>query len=148
MGNFSPSPFGGGGFGSGGGDIMFTIVPVIMVIMVVIFIVLIISNGVRYAKNARSPRATQYARIISKRMDVHHSSSHHGDNITHSSSSRTYYYITLEFDNGERKEYLDVKNLYGLVAEGDVGYAAVQGDWIVAFERDMAGRQSGSGGSF
>jgi hypothetical protein len=32
---------------------------------------------------------------------------------------------------------MDVKNLYGLVAEGDVGYAAIQGDWIVAFERNI-----------
>lgn len=59
----------------------------------------------------------------------------------HSSSSRTYYYITLEFDNGVRQEFLDVKNLYGLVAEGDAGYAAIQGDWIVAFERDMSQHQ-------
>ncbi|MCT2196911.1 DUF2500 domain-containing protein [Paenibacillus sp. p3-SID1389] len=143
MGGFDPSPFGGGGFG-GGGDIMFTIIPVFMVIFFVIFIVLMISSGVRYAKNARSPRETRYARIISKRMDVQHSSSHIGKNNTmHSSSSRTYYYITLEFDNGSRQEYLDVKNLYGLVAEGDVGYAAVQGDWIVAFERDVSQRPNG-----
>ncbi|MBM6996800.1 DUF2500 domain-containing protein [Paenibacillus sp. DXFW5] len=122
---------------------MFTIVPVFMVIFFVIFIVLLVSNGVRYAKNARSPRDTRYARIVSKRMDVQHSSSHMNDNhAMHSSSSRTYYYITLEFDNGSRQEYLDVKNLYGLVAEGDVGYAAVQGDWIVAFERDTAQRPS------
>jgi hypothetical protein len=65
-------------------------------------------------------------------------------NAIHRSSSRTYYYITLEFDNGSRQEYLDVKNLYGLVAEGDVGYAAVQGDWIVAFERDVSQRPSGT----
>ncbi|MCH1642512.1 DUF2500 domain-containing protein [Paenibacillus timonensis] len=143
MGGFDPSPFGGGGFASGG-DIMFTIVPVFMVIIFVVFIVLMISNGVRYAKNARSPRDTRYARIVSKRMDVRRSSSHMNENnAMHRSSSRTYYYITLEFDNGSRQEYLDVKNLYGLVAEGDIGYAAVQGDWIVAFERDTAPRPSG-----
>ncbi|MOA47284.1 hypothetical protein D3C78_1699050 [compost metagenome] len=70
-------------------------------------------------------------------MDVrHHTNHHHDDNFAHSSSSRTYYYITLEFDNGERCEYLDVKSIYGLVREGDTGYAATQGDWIVAFERN------------
>ncbi|WP_258956142.1 DUF2500 domain-containing protein [Paenibacillus barengoltzii] len=107
--------------------------------------VLMISSGVRYVKNARSPRETRYARIISKRMDVRHHSSHMGQhNAIHRSSSRTYYYITLEFDNGSRQEYLDVKNLYGLVAEGDVGYAAVQGDWIVAFECDVSQRPSGT----
>ncbi|GIP13045.1 MULTISPECIES: DUF2500 domain-containing protein [Paenibacillus] len=136
----------GGGFG-GGFDFMFTLVPIFIGIIFVIVIVGLIGSGVKYVQNARSPRETRYARIVSKRMDVRHSSSsHHGDNHMHSSSSRTYYYITLEFDNGQRVEYLDVKNLYGLVAEGDAGYAAVQGDWIVAFERDMA--QNRSGGTF
>ncbi|MNE95561.1 hypothetical protein D3C80_1936640 [compost metagenome] len=79
-------------------------------------------------------------------MDVRsHTTSHNNDNFGHSSSSRTYYYITLEFDNGERREYLDVKNIYGLIREGDTGYAATQGDWIVAFERSPG--QSPSGGA-
>ncbi|MNJ70654.1 hypothetical protein D3C77_671290 [compost metagenome] len=81
-------------------------------------------------------------------MDVrHHTTHHHGDNLPHSSSSRTDYYITLEFDNGERREYLDVKELFGLVREGDVGYAAIQGDWIVAFERSP-GRNNNAGTQF
>lgn len=114
-----------------------TFVPIFIVIVFAIVIISIIFSGARYVKNARSPRSSTYARIVSKRMDVRHHSDHHSDNgMMHSGgSSRTYYYITLEFDNGERKEYLDVKNLYGLVVEGDAGYAAVQGDWIVAFER-------------
>lgn len=138
MSEFGTSPFGGDGFG-GGSDFMFTLVPIIIAIIFVVMIVGIIGSGVRYAKNARSPRETSFARIVSKRMDVRHSTSQHGDNNMHSTSSRTYYYITLEFDNGDRQEYLDVKNLYGLVAEGDTGYAAVQGDWIVAFERSTGG---------
>ncbi|GIO57278.1 hypothetical protein J21TS7_55960 [Paenibacillus cineris] len=133
-----PPPFGGGGFSF---DFMFTLVPVLIGIVFVIVIVGIIMNGARYVKNARTPRSSVYARVISKRMDIrHHSGSHHDNGsgfVNSSSSSRTYYYITLEFDNGERVEYLDVKNLYGLVAEGDAGYAAVQGDWIVGFERDV-----------
>src|SRR5690606_24754974 len=88
-------------------------------------------------KNAKAPKESSYVRIVSKRMDVRHHTNHHNhDNIGHAtSSSRTYYYITLEYDNGQRKEFLDVKNIYGLVTEGDTGYAARQGDWIVAFER-------------
>lgn len=122
----------------GGFDIMFSLVPIFIVIVFVIVIVGILTNGARYVKNASAPRSSRYARIVSKRIDVRHNSSNHaGDHHIHSSTSRTYYYITLEFDNGERQEYLDVKKLYGLVAEGDVGYAAVQGDWIVAFERDL-----------
>lgn len=137
---FSPSPFGGG---DGGFSFIFSIFPVIFVIILAIVVIGFISSGARYVKNASSPRDSHFVKIVSKRMDVRHHSSHNNmnDSIHSSSSSHTYYYITLEFENGRRQEYLDVKNLYGLVAEGDVGYAAVQGDWIVAFERRM--EQSG-----
>ncbi|MEC0370284.1 DUF2500 domain-containing protein [Paenibacillus chibensis] len=122
----------------GGSNFMFTLVPVFIGIVFVIVIVSILLNGARYVKNVRSPRSSTYARVVSKRSEVQHSAGHTDSNgLMHSGSSRTYYYITLEFDNGERKEYLDVKKLYGLVAEGDAGYASVQGDWIVAFEREI-----------
>jgi hypothetical protein len=123
----------GGGFG-----IMFTIVPTLIVIVFIIVIVSIVTSGARYFKNARSPRQSVFARVVAKRMEVRNHTSHHsnGNGVHPVNSSRTYYYITLEFDNSERKEYLDVKNLFGLVVEGDEGYAAIQGDWIVAFERE------------
>ncbi len=130
---FGPSPF-GGGF-----NFMFTLVPIIIAIGFVVVIGGIIFNGARYAKNARSPKESVYARVVAKRMDVRTSTHHHGhgagDHMHATRSSRTHYFITLEFENGDRREYLDVKGLYGLVVEGDQGYAAVQGDWIVAFER-------------
>lgn len=124
--------------GSGFGDAMFTIVPILIVIGFIVVIGGMIFNGARYVQNSRAPKETIFARVVAKRMEVRGRTSHHAhDNAMHhtTSSSRTYYYITLEFDNGSRREYLDVKNLYGLVVEGDEGYAAVQGDWIVAFER-------------
>ncbi|MNO55995.1 hypothetical protein D3C76_464970 [compost metagenome] len=136
------------GFSSFGGgfDFLFTLVPIFIVIVFIIIIVGLISSGARYVKNSSSPKESRFATIISKRMDVRsHTTSHNNDNFGHSSSSRTYYYITLEFDNGERREYLDVKNIYGLIREGDTGYAATQGDWIVAFERSPG--QSPSGGA-
>ena len=132
MGDFS---FDGG---PGGMGIMFTLVPIFIVIVFVAVIVGLVVNGARYVKNATSEKESVYARVVSKRMDVRNHANHHdnGNGAMHAGySSRTYYYITLEFENGDRREYLDVKNLYGLVVEGDVGYAAVQGDWIVRFER-------------
>jgi len=127
------SPF-GGGFG-----IMFSLFPFLFMIVFALVVGMIVLNGMRYFRNARAPRETVYARVVAKRMDVRTHVNHHvaGDGAhAHSfPSSRTHYFITLEFENGERREYLDVKNLYGLVVEGDEGYAAVQGDWIVAFER-------------
>ncbi|NMO97577.1 DUF2500 domain-containing protein [Paenibacillus lemnae] len=118
---------------------MFTLVPIFIGIVFIIVIGGIVFNGVRYMKNAKSPRSSEYARIISKRTEVRGSGHHHHGSDHTGGSARTHYYITLEFDNGERKEYLDVKKLYGLVAEGDTGYASIQGDWIVAFEREVSG---------
>lgn len=122
-----------------GFGIFFTIIIILVVITFAVVIGGIIFSIVKYFKNSKAPKETTYARIISKRMEVrHHSNNHNHNGAGHSSnSSRTYYYITLEFENGDRKEYVDVKNLYGLVVEGDTGYAALQGEWIVAFERNV-----------
>ncbi|MFD3261682.1 DUF2500 domain-containing protein [Paenibacillus lentus] len=133
MSDFGFSPMGGGGFF----NLMFTLFPIIFIIVLGIIIAAFISNGVKYARNKRSPQESVFATIVSKRMYVEHHSSHHASDHMHSSTSRTHYYITLQFDNGERREFLDVKNLFGLVVEGDTGYALVQGEWIVAFERSV-----------
>mgnify|MGYP000880550892 CR=1 FL=1 len=128
---FSPGPF-------GGFDFMFTLMPVIILIGFAAFFAIVVVGIARHIRNTRAPRRTVYARVAAKRMEVTGSSNmhHHADGaVHHGFGSRTDYYITLEFENGERREFLDVKNLYGLVVEGDVGYAAIQGDWIVAFER-------------
>lgn len=77
----------------GGFDFMFTLVPILIGIVFVIVIVGFISNGARYVKNAKSPRTSEFARVVSKRMDVrHHTNHHNGDNsmIHSSNSSRTY----------------------------------------------------------
>ena len=130
-------PLGGGAF-----SFLFNVVPLLVVIVFVLAIGRMMMSGARYMKNASAPRQSVFARVVAKRMDVRHYTHHNhvNDNVPVTHSSRTYYYITLEFDNGERKEFLDVKNLYGHVAEGDTGYAAIQGDWIVAFERSAGSR--------
>ena len=126
---FGPEPF---GFGF---NFMFTVIPVLVLIGFVLVFSLAAASAVRYFRNARSPRESVYARVVAKRTEVTGGSRAHGEVHRH---SRTHYYITLEFDNGARKEYLDVKQLSGLVVEGDAGYASVQGDWILAFERQIA----------
>jgi hypothetical protein len=124
----------------GGFDFLFTLAPLFVAAVFVVVIVGMFANGARYLKNAAAPRETVYARVVAKRMDVRLYRHHHptGEHMHMTNSSRTHYFITLEFENGERREYLDAKGLYGLVVEGDEGYAAVQGDWIVAFERRVS----------
>lgn len=131
---FGPDP----SFGDTGFSFMFNIFPVLFFLVFAFIIGGIIFSIVKHMRNSRSPEETAYATVIAKRMDVRQYSNHDDNNeFGHStSSSRTYYYITLQFDNGVRKEFLDVKNLFGLVVEGDRGYAATKGEWIVAFERN------------
>lgn len=120
-------------------SLLFNVFPFLFIIAFVVIIGSIVYGLFRKARNASAPQETSYARIVTKRTEVrshiNHNHHHHHNHAGVSSSSRTYYYITLEFDNGARREYLDVKGLYGLVVEGDTGYAATQGEWIVAFER-------------
>jgi len=132
---FDAGPALGGGFG-----FLFSVAPILIVLIFAVAIVSAMKDGARYIRNAHAPRETVYGRVVNKRMEVRHRAGHHHhhpDGTVHHvpGTSRTFYYITLELDNGERREYQDVKNLSGLVVEGDEGYASVQGDWIVAFER-------------
>lgn len=139
------------GFGpfGGGFDSAFSLFQVMFFLVFGLIIVMFIINIAKYFRNASAPQESTYARIVSKRTEVRSSSNHHHhhNNVHMGSSSRTYYYITLEFDNGSRKEYLDVKGLYGLIVEGDTGYAAVKGDWIVAFQRQAGGQPDSGNGS-
>ncbi|MHA7966434.1 DUF2500 domain-containing protein [Paenibacillus sp. CAU 1782] len=131
------------GFGPSFGDYGFSLIANVFPFLFILVFVLIIGTFIfsifKNAKNAQAPKESAFVRVIAKRTEVRshasHNMHHQNDHIGTTGTSRTYYYITLEFDNGSRKEYLDVKGLYGLVVEGDTGYAATQGDWIVAFER-------------
>ncbi|GGA49526.1 DUF2500 domain-containing protein [Paenibacillus physcomitrellae] len=125
-----------------GFDFLFSVFPYLFVLVFLLIVGSLLFRGARYAKNAASPRQSAFVKVVAKRTRVEHHSgtpSFTDEHFTSTPShSHTYYYITLEFEDGERKEFLDVKGLYGLVAEDDTGFAAVQGDWIVAFERTAA----------
>ena len=119
---------------------MLNLFPFLFVLVFVIVIGVVVYSIVNQIRNARAPQETAFVRVVAKRTDVQrYTNPHNSAGAGHiSQSSRTYYYITLEYDNGVRKEFLDVKNLYGIVVEGDTGYAATKGDWVVAFERSVS----------
>ncbi|MFD0588953.1 DUF2500 domain-containing protein [Paenibacillus sp. GCM10027627] len=126
--------------GSGGGFFGFvtTIFPIMFIIVFIIVMGGILYTTTNHLRNTRAKEESSYAKIVGKRMEVRNGANLHQNQNglgQMNSSSRTYYYITLEFDDGTRREYLDVKGLYGLVVEGDSGYAATKRQWIVAFER-------------
>lgn len=118
------------GFDSpGGGDFMFTLVP----LLIVGFIIFVVIKGVtEWSSNNQSPKLTVAAVVATKRTNT--SNHDHGTDHMHSSSSTTYY-VTFQFDSGDRTEFSVKGWEYGMLAEGDAGLLTFQGTRYLAFER-------------
>lgn len=118
-------------FFGGGFQIIFTL----FFIFIAGTILFTIIRGIaQWDKNNHSPRLTVSAAIVAKRINVtHHNSA--GDNM-HTTSS-TSYYVTFQFDSGDRLELVVNGNEYGMLAEGDLGQLSFQGTRFLGFERQI-----------
>ena len=130
------------GFGFGF-DWMFTLVPIFIGVILVIMLVSIISglsrNAKRERKNDESPRVTADAKVVSKRMQVGERGSRRmrtngmmEDGYSYSYSD---YFVTFEFESGDRLELHVDGSDYGLLVEGDQGKLSFQGSRYLGFER-------------
>ncbi|MCC3358471.1 DUF2500 domain-containing protein [Bacillus sp. REN16] len=122
------------------GDAMFNIVPIVVMIGFIVVIGLIVINmgkGIsQWKKNEDSPRLSVPAIVKTKRTHVskhthHHTEPHHHHHV----SSSTSYYVTFEFESGDRSEFALSGNDYGQLAEGDQGKLTFQGTRYLGFER-------------
>lgn len=118
-------------------DVFFNLFPLIWLVMFVFIIGTAISTFVKSAKQERkndaSPRLDVQAKVVAKRMDVHHHNHHHNGH-NHVSSS-TDYYVTFEVPSGDRMELgLDGQD-YGMLVEGDTGTLSFQGTRYLGFRR-------------
>lgn len=129
------------GFSSHGGmDAMFSIIPVIVflgfIFVIGVFIVSAIRGVSQWQKNNEAPVLTVDATVVSKRADV--STHHHNagtDNMSHVSSSTTYY-VTFEVASGDRLEFKVRDKEYGILVENDAGRLTFQGTRYLGFERN------------
>ncbi len=112
------------------GNAMFTVIPIIII---GVFIFIIVKGITQWSSNNNSPKLTVPARVVSKRTDTS-GGMHHGDNNMHSSTTTTYY-VTYEFDSGDRTEFSLNGSQYGMLAEGDLGMLTFQGTRHLSFER-------------
>lgn len=130
-------------YAMGAGDAMFQIVPIFIGIIFVIVIgsiLISVFKGVgEWQKNEQSPKLSVPAVVTSKRIDVtkrsnmhHHNDPHHH----HSSSTHTKYFVTFEFQSGDRSEFHVSGKEYGLLSEDDNGVLSFQGTRYLAFERN------------
>jgi len=111
----------------------FSVFSVIFVIGFFLVLGLIIFTAIKGAaewnRNNRSPVLTVDARVVAKRTDVSH---HHNDDMYH---THTTYYVTFEFESGDRLELRIPDGEFGYLTEGDYGKLTFQGTRFKGFKR-------------
>jgi hypothetical protein len=129
------------GFSSNGFDSGFsgfaTMFGIVFFLIIGVFIFIFIKGITQWNKNNHSPRLIVDAVLISKRTDVshHHHDSNPNDGIAMHSSTSTSYYITFQFESGDRMEFQVSGQEFGLLVEGDRGKLTFQGTRYLGFER-------------
>lgn len=97
-----------------------------MLIFITIFgmIIYTVIHGIATShKNSNSPKMSVVAKLVNKRQKVR------GDH------SRTYYYLTFEYESGDRQEFQVSGETSGMLVEGDEGKLSFQGTRYLGFER-------------
>lgn len=112
-------------------DIMSTIIPIFIVLVAGIILFTFIKGIKTWSDNNKQPRLKVVAVVVSKRLQVS------GGGDDHHSS--TWYYVTFQFESGDRKEFSVGGQEYGLLAEGDIGEIEFQGTRYHGFTRKQAG---------
>lgn len=112
-------------------SIMFSLAFILIFGMIIFSIIKGISE---WSNNNKQPIIPVNSKVSSKRTSVSHHNHNTGDNMMHTSTSTTYY-VTFEFENGERLELKVSGKEYGLISEGDRGILSFQGTRFISFER-------------
>lgn len=100
-----------------------------------ILIYTLVKNIRQWQRNNASPVQTVPAKIVSKRFDVQHFAQGGGQNQAGTSTAQTTYFVTFEFENGQRLEFRVKNKEFGLLVEGDVGTLTYQGTRYQGFAR-------------
>ena len=98
----------------------------------VVFVVILVKIVGQWHNNNQSPRLTVEATVVAKRGHTTHH--HDAGNILHSHSSTTYY-VTFQFESGDRLELHVPHSQFGYLVEGDRGELTFQGTRFLGFER-------------
>ncbi|MEK3800727.1 DUF2500 domain-containing protein [Peribacillus sp. FSL H8-0477] len=107
----------------------FVVFFIILALVIGFFLFLVVGSIRQYSFNNKQPQVTTHAQVLTKRTKVSGGS---GD-----SSASTWYYITFETENGDRKEFQIKGQEYGMLADGDRGTLSYQGTRYRGFNRDV-----------
>lgn len=116
---------------------MSTLVPVFFIIILGVIIIQSIIGVLNWNKNNHSPRLSVEARIVDKRSDVSIHSHSGGDIGTHHNHRSTTYFVSFEFDSGDRLELRVPNHEYGYIVIGDTGILEFQGTRYLSFKRKL-----------
>ncbi len=119
------------GVGFGLFNIMFYI---IFFIVIGTFIITFAKGIKEWNHNNHSPRLTVPATVVAKRTNVSRHI-HNGAGNHHHHHTSSSYYVTFQFDSGDRMELHVAGHEYGLLIEGDKGNLSFQGTRYLGFER-------------
>jgi len=112
------------------GDFMFSIIPIFIgIIAVIVFgtILVILIKGIStWNKNNHQPRINSKAKVVTKRTGTR------GGKETNSYSQ---YFVTFEFESGDRVEFQVTGEEYGQLVEGDNGEIQFQGTRYLGYTR-------------
>lgn len=123
---------GGGSFN--GFDLFSFLFTLVFVLVIGVFLVTAVKGILQWNKNNHSPRLTVPATVAAKRTNVSHHR-HHQSNGMHHTTHSTAYYVTFQFESGDRMEMHVAGYEYGMLVEGDSGSLTFQGTRYLGFER-------------
>ncbi|MGI6364770.1 MAG: DUF2500 domain-containing protein [Bacillota bacterium] len=119
-------------------DFMFSVFPffffTIFGLVLTVFIVVGIRSLSEWTSNNRQPVTTGHVIVIDKRTHIWGGSHLHNNRVYHGHGP-TSYYVTFEFEDGERQEFAVSGRVYGQIAPGDTGTLTYQGTRFHDFQR-------------
>jgi hypothetical protein len=114
---------------------LFSVFPfLIFGLVIAVFVVALVRGLLQWDRNNHSPRLTVDATVVAKRTHVsgHH---RHGSNGSYHHSTSNSYYVTFQFESGDRLEMHVPGSEFGMLIEGDAGKLTFQGTRYLSFER-------------
>lgn len=111
--------------------VMFSIFPlmfgIVFCFVIGMFVFVFVNIARQNRHNNNSPRLTVPATVVGKRDHRSRSREHH----------YTSYYVTFQFESGDRLELIVPGGEYGLLCEGDRGTLTFQGTRYLGFQREF-----------
>jgi len=114
-------------------NFIFMLFPVFFLLIFAVIAVTLIKGLVGWKKNNDQPILNVNATVVSKRENFRRSASNHNNHAMR--TGHTSYFVTFQFDSGDRLELQVRGEEYGMMVEGDGGVLVFQGIRFHSFDR-------------